>query len=99
MDDKIIQFPGTAPTDNYETTETRDVSIDNVLLGVENIRDKIDNLIVIASSEDGHFYFASSSGDSRQIIYDLESAKHVAMQYGINLRDDIYPDEMEPRYE
>ena len=99
MDDKVIQFPGSTPIEILEEVEDVDVSIENVLKGLESIKDKIDSLIVIGSSEDGHFYFASSSGDSRQIVYDLESAKHVAMQYGINLREDIYPEDMEPRYE
>lgn len=97
MDENIIQFPGTTPVEIEP--ENEDVSIENVLLGLMHIKDKLDNLIVIGSAEDGRFYFASSTGDSRQIIYDLESAKHVAMQYGINLRDDIIPEEMEPRYE
>lgn len=99
MDDKVIQFPGTTPVEIEDTPMTEDVAIENVIKGLEGIKDKIDNLIVIGSSDDGHFYFASSSGDSRQIVYDLESAKHVAMQYGINLREDIYPEDMEPRYE
>ena len=99
MDDKVIQFPGSTPIEILEEVEDVDVSIENVLKGLESIKEKIDSLIVIGSSEDGHFYFASSSGDSRQIVYDLESAKHVAMQYGINLREDIYPEDMEPRYE
>ena len=93
MDDKVIQFPGTT----MEEVEPRevDVKIDNVIEGLMSIKDNIDNLIVIGSSNDGHFYFATSTGDSRQIIYDLESAKHVAMQYGVSLRDDIYPEGIE----
>lgn len=100
MDDKVIQFPGTSLVEvEPEVSNVNDVNIDNVIDGLLAIKDKIDNLIVIGSSEDGHFYFATSSGESRQIIYDLESAKHIAMQYGINLRDDIIPEGMEPRYE
>lgn len=97
MDDKVIQFPGTT-MEEIEPREV-DIQIENVLEGLFNIKDKLDNLLVVGSSNDGHFYFASSSGDARQIIYDLESAKHVAMNYGINLREDIIPEGMEPRYE
>ena len=45
-------------------------------------KDEYDDVLIIGSSRDGKFYFASSSGDVRQTLYDLESAKHMLMTYG-----------------
>jgi hypothetical protein len=55
---------------------------DEVIEAFLNKKDEFDDVVIIASSKDGKFYFASSSGDIRQTLYDIESAKHMLMNYG-----------------
>lgn len=98
MVDNVLTFPGATPAFTHDVErEDVDVPVDRVVEGLLAVKDKMDSLIVIGSSQDGHFYFAASDGDIRQTLYDLESAKYIAMQYGINLRDDIEPEGYEPR--
>jgi len=66
--------------------DTKDYKMDEVLEGFMNIKDKFDNVVIIGSSQSGNFYFSASSGDIRQILFDIESAKQMTMDHGMAFR-------------
>lgn len=85
----ILGFPGT-DLDNVTQLPVKevfnvDIPIDKVIEGVEAIKENLDCLILIGSAADGTFYFASSSGDNRQVLYDIESAKMILMSSSISI--------------
>ena len=61
---------------------TKDFNKDDVINGFLERKNDFDEVVIIASAKNGHFYFAASSGDIRQTLYDIESAKHMLMNYG-----------------
>lgn len=65
-----------------EGLRTKDFDKDDVINSFLDKKDTFDDICIVASSKAGHFYFSSNSGDIRQSLYDLESAKHMLMNYG-----------------
>lgn len=68
-----------------------EANVDNMIAALTEAKNELDHLIVIGSSGDGKFYFASSGGDTRQIVYDLETAKQITMSAALQHR--FYDDE------
>lgn len=66
--------------------EVQDFQKETVLDAFLLKKDDYDDVVIIGSSRDGKFYFAASSGDVRQTLYDLESAKHMLMSFGAQFR-------------
>lgn len=58
----------------------------NLIEGLVEVQDRLDHLIVIGSSAAGEFFFASSGGDTRQIIYDLDTAHAITMNAALQHR-------------
>lgn len=81
MADVISIFGGAIPAQE-DGLVTKDFNKDDVLNGFLERKDDFDDVVIIGSAKDGKFYFAASSGDIRQTLYDLESAKHMLMNYG-----------------
>jgi hypothetical protein len=51
------------------------VDINKVLDGAKDLG--LEELVLIGRHSDGRFYFASTSGNAAQVVFDLESAKHI----------------------
>ena len=88
MTDNIIPLFGSIDPDavHGDGLDTKDYSLENVLKGFNEVKDKFENVIIIGSSSRGNFYFSASSGDIRQILFDLESAKQMTMDHGMAFR-------------
>jgi len=79
-DNKVVSLFGGALTEDHlpddEYSDAR-VEIDNVLEGAKGVG--LVDIILIGRRADDSFYFASTTPSGAQIIFDLESAKHIIM--------------------
>ena len=66
-ENNIVQFTGTTRLD---------LEPDAVLIAAIG---KLDNVVVIGTTKDGNQYFASSSADSKVLLWHLETAKFMLM--------------------
>ncbi len=83
MADVVSLFGNPVPdAEMVNGIEVQDFQKDGVIEAFVSKKDEYDDVVIIGSSRDGKFYFAASSGDVRQTLYDLESAKHMLMSFG-----------------
>lgn len=76
MDNNVLMFPGTETIEVGEAMGPR--------LEVAGILERahehdLQDVVVLGSTKDGSTYFASSSGDPRDILWDLEKGKYILM--------------------
>ncbi len=69
-DDKVVEFTGSTRLD---------LPVDTILSKVKKA--KLDEIIVIGFDEEGDFYFASSKGDGGDMLWLLEKAKKMLLDY------------------
>lgn len=71
MTAKILHFTGDT---------TLDIAAERVLDGA--MREKLSDVVVIGYTESDEFYFASSMGDVRDVLWLLEQAKKRLLEMG-----------------
>lgn len=51
----------------------------------------LEEVVILGFDKDGEFYFASSQGDSAEVLYFLERARHELMKMEDNIRENGDP--------
>lgn len=76
MTDNVLMFPG---TDVIEVTEAMGprLEVERILDGA--MEHNLQDVVVVGTTKDGSTYFASSSGDPRNVLWDLQKAEHILM--------------------
>lgn len=84
--DNVVKFPGVEEIPENIFGHSTEVS--DVLTGLQ---DKEFNDVVILGtySDKDNLYFASTSGDSAKVLWDLERAKHVLMTLFMSMEDPL----------
>lgn len=78
--DNVVRFTGWTKLD---------ISPDAVLTSAVG---KLEDVVIIGTTLDGNEYFASSSGDSKNLLWHLETAKHMLMTSIFSTDEDDYDD-------
>ena len=83
MVDNIISFPGVVIDTEEEQEEEYVVTVDDILENAKGTN--LEDLILVGRTRDGLLYLASTSANFPDLIYDLESAKHIIMMSSTTL--------------
>lgn len=75
VEDNVLKFPGVETIDYDLLGE--DAPVDNVIDAAKE--QDLTDVIVLGHKSDGELYFATTSADAKEILYDLEKAKFVLM--------------------
>lgn len=76
MTDNVLMFPGTE-TIEVSTSMGPRLEIERILTSAAE--HDLQDVVVVGTTRDGATYFASSSGDPRSVLWDLQKAEHVLM--------------------
>ena len=82
MSDNVVTLPGIT---------SLKVSPDRVIEAAAHDQYGLTEVVIIGTTKDGEFYFASSETDSPSVIYYLERAKHKLMKIEDQLEVDGDP--------
>lgn len=79
MEDNILKFPGVDEimSNDYEDDLGPKVTIEDILEGAKH--KGLEDVILIGRDGDRRLYFASTTGNSEKILFDIERAKHILM--------------------
>ena len=86
MDNIVPLFGEINPNAVVDEVLNKEHKMQETLDGFNEVKEKFDNVIIIGSSADGRFYYSASSGDARQILFDIESAKQMTLDYAMAFR-------------
>lgn len=76
VEDNVVKFPGVEEIDYSEILGAK-VEVENLFNSALEIG--LENVVITGTTKDGALYFASTSGDPKEILWELERAKNLLM--------------------